>query len=131
MFGRFVFAAMLLTGSVQARVPTEQTQSSKADLASQADLAPKAELEEFARGCAAVYLMAADTATGDDLSQAMVRGASTVDYYRHSTGRSPAQVNQDIIDMRNRLAGRLARNPQPDLKELRANCDAAFAPAGG
>jgi hypothetical protein len=119
MYKRFLYAAMLLTGSVQAQVPAEQTQSSKA------------ELEEFARGCAAVYLMVADTATGDDLSQAMVRGASTVDYYRHSTGRSQAQVNSDITDMRARLSERLAQTPHPDLKTLRANCDAAFAPAGG
>ncbi|MCR6659862.1 MAG: hypothetical protein NVV72_11105 [Asticcacaulis sp.] len=67
---------------------------------------------------------------GDDLSQAMVRGASTVDYYRQSTGLSPERVNQDITDMRNRLTERLARNPQPSLKELRANCDAAFSTAG-
>ncbi len=121
MFGRFVVAAMLLAGGAQAQTPVqapaEQVQS-------------KAELEEFARGCAAVYLMVADTAKGDDLSQAMVRGASTVDYYRRSTGRSPERVNQDITDMRNRLTGRLAQNPQPGLAELRANCDAAFAPAG-
>jgi hypothetical protein len=61
----------------------------------------------------------------------MVRGASTVDYYRHSTGRSQAQVNSDITYMRNRLSERLAKNPQPGLPELRANCDAAFTPAGG
>jgi hypothetical protein len=69
MFGRFVALAIFLAGSAQAQMPVEkpQTQSSRA------------ELEEFAKGCAAVYLMAADTARGEDLSQAMVRGASTVD----------------------------------------------------
>ena len=109
---------MLASGiSAQAQQPAVPTESSKQ------------ELEEFAKGCAAVYLMAADTAKGDDLSQAMVRGANTVDYYRHSTGLSQEQVNQNITDMRNKLTERLARNPQPGLKELRANCDAAFAPA--
>jgi len=118
MLGRFVFAAVLLTGSAQAQVPSEQPSS-------------KAELEDFAKGCAAVYLMAADTARGDDLSQAMVRGASTVDYYKRSTGFSQARVDRDITDMRDRLSERLARTPTPTLKELRANCDAAFAQAGG
>ncbi len=120
MFGRFVIAAVFLAGSAQAQMPAEQTPAQSS----------KAELEEFARGCAAVYLMAADTAKGDDLSQAMVRGASTVDYYRQSTGFSQERVNQDITDMRARLTERLARTPQPTLNELRANCDAAFAPAG-
>ena len=123
MSGRILcsFIIMILVSGMaaQAQQPVAQVESSKA------------ELEEFAKGCAAVYLMAADTARGDDLSQAMVRGASTVDYYRHSTGFSQEQVNQDITDMRNRLTERLARTPQPSLKELRANCDAAFAPAGG
>lgn len=115
-----VMIVMLAIGQVaQAQQPAAPAESSKQ------------ELEDFAKGCAAVYLMAADTARGDDLSQAMVRGASTVDYYRHSTGFSQEQVNQDITDMRNRLTERLARIPQPDLKTLRANCDAAFAPAGG
>jgi hypothetical protein len=110
---------MLASGPAQAQQPAAPLETSKR------------ELEDFAKGCAAVYLMAADTARGDDLSQAMMRGASTVDYYRHSTGFSQEQVNQDITDMRNRLTERLARTPQPSLKELRANCDAAFAPAGG
>lgn len=114
-----VMIVMLASGPAQAQQATAPAESSKQ------------ELEDFAKGCAAVYLMAADTARGDDLSQAMVRGASTVDYYRHSTGFSQEQVNQDITDMRNRLTERLARTPQPSLKELRANCDAAFAPAGG
>ena len=121
MFGRFVVVMMLVAGNAQAQTavsPAPVTQSSKQ------------ELEEFAKGCAAVYLMAADTARGDDLSQAMMRGASTVDYYRQSTGLSPERVNQDITDMRDRLTERLARNPQPGLKELRANCDAAFSQAG-
>ncbi|MGN6209354.1 hypothetical protein [Asticcacaulis sp.] len=121
MFRRFVVGMMLVAGSAQAQTavsPAPVPQSSKQ------------ELEEFAKGCAAVYLMAADTAKGDDLSQAMVRGASTVDYYRQSTGLSPERVNQDITDMRNRLTERMARNPQPGLKELRANCDAAFSEVG-
>ena len=119
MSGRILCSVMI---AVLASGPAAQAQQPESS---------KQELEEFAKGCAAVYLMAADTAKGDDLSQAMVRGAGTVDYYRHSTGFSQAQVNQDITDMRNRLAERLARTPQPSLKELRANCDAAFAPAGG
>ncbi len=121
MFRRLVVGMMLMAGAAQAQPavsPAPVSQSSKQ------------ELEEFAKGCAAVYLMAADTARGDDLSQAMVRGASTVDYYRQSTGLSPERVNQDITDMRNRLAERMARNPQPGLSELRANCDAAFSQVG-
>ncbi|MGN6366017.1 hypothetical protein [Asticcacaulis taihuensis] len=122
MFGRLVMGMMLVAGGAQTQTavpPAPVPQSSKQ------------ELEEFAKGCAAVYLMAADTARGDDLSQAMVRGASTVDYYRQSTGLTAEQVNQAITDMRDRLTERLARNPQPSLKELRANCDAAFSRAGG
>ncbi len=121
MSGHFVFLAVLLASGVQGQMPVQspQVQSSKA------------ELEEFAKGCAAVYLMAADTARGDDLSQAMVRGASTVDYYRQSTGLGPEQVNSDITAMRSKLTERLAQNPQLSLKELRANCDAAFSQSGG
>jgi len=118
MFERFVIAMMLVTGSASAQASAEQPQSSKA------------ELEAFAKGCAAVYLMAADTAKGDDLSQAMVRGASTIDYYRQSAGLSAEEANRDITDMRDRLMARLATAPTPSLRELRANCDAAFAPAG-
>jgi len=123
MSGRILFSfvvVILASGmAAQAQQPAVPAESSKQ------------ELEEFAKGCAAVYLMAADTARGDDLSQAMVRGASTVDYYRQSTGLTAEQVNQAITDMRDRLTERLARNPQPGLKELRANCDAAFSRAGG
>mgnify|MGYP000123097251 CR=1 FL=1 len=124
MFGRLVVGMMLLAGSAQAQIqpqvpaPAEQVQSSKA------------ELEEFARGCAAVYLMTTDTAKGFEQSDAMVRGASTVDYYRRSTGLSAEDANRNITDMRDRLTERLARTPTPTLKDLRANCDAAFAPAG-
>ncbi|HTM82122.1 hypothetical protein [Asticcacaulis sp.] len=123
MSGRILcsFVVMMLASGLaaQAQQPAAPVESSKA------------ELEEFAKGCAAVYLMAADTAKGDDLSQAMVRGASTVDYYKQSTGHSQERVNSDITDMRDKLTERLAQNPQLSLKELRANCDAAFAPAGG
>ena len=121
MLGRFVCLVVFLASGAQAQMPVQQPQAQSS----------KAELEEFAKGCAAIYLMAADTARGDDLSQAMVRGASTVDYYRQSTGLSPEQVNSDITDMRSKLTERLAQNPQLSLKELRANCDAAFSQAGG
>ena len=122
MLGRFVCLVVFLASGAQAQMPVQQPQPQQSS---------KAELEEFAKGCAAIYLMAADTARGDDLSQAMVRGAGTVDYYRQSTGLSPEQVNSDITDMRNKLTERLAQNPQLSLKELRANCDAAFSQAGG
>ncbi|MFT4077028.1 MAG: hypothetical protein QM647_15995 [Asticcacaulis sp.] len=90
----------------------------------------KAELEDFAKGCAAVYLLTSETATGFQQSDAMVRGASTVDYYRQSTELSAEETNRNITDMRDRLAERLAKVPTPPLSELRANCDAAFVPAG-
>jgi hypothetical protein len=119
VFGHLVVAIMLVAGSAEAQVAPPLDQP----------LSAKAELEDFARGCAAVYLLTTETATGKPLSDAMVRGASTVDYYRQSTGLSAEEANRNITDMRNRLAERLSKVPSPALSELRANCDAAFAPA--